>query len=208
MNFLRNLDLYRAIVLISLILLPIGGWMVSKVDKEIEACKVAITSATKVGGLIEEIGKLQRKVEVVVQNKRSMSDSIRDPRTYFQGQLLQSGPGLKANDFTLQEPKEELSALPSKQRIADYVVDIVWPRKDMAVKMDFVHAAIFNCESGASGVSEAAQQSVWRLRDLKLVNLTDPSAFSGAKTPPPELDDKWQIQEMKFARREPRKSSN
>lgn len=208
MNFLRNLDLYRGIVLLSLVLLPIGGWMVTNVDKEIAACKLAITNASKAGGLIEEIGKLQRKVEVVVQNKRSMSDSIKDPSTYFQGQLLLSGPGLKANDFSLQGPKEELSALPSKQRIADYVIDIVWPRKDMAVKMDFVHAALFNCESGASNASEAAQQSVWRLRDLKLVNLTDANAFSGAKTPPPELDDKWRIEEMKFARREPRKSAN
>jgi hypothetical protein len=134
-----------------------------------------------------------------------MSDSIKDPRTYFQGQLLQSGPGLKANDFSIQDPKEEPSTMASKQPIVDYVVDIAGWRKDLPVKLDFLYAAIYNCESGASAVSEAAQQSVWRLRDLKVVNASDPTGFSGGKTPPPELKDEWLIQELKFARREPRK---
>jgi len=30
---------------------------------------------------------------------------------------------------------------------------------------------------------------VWRLRDLKVVNASDPTGFSGGKTPPPELKD-------------------
>lgn len=205
MSFLRNLDAYRVIVLVCLVLLPIGFWLVRELDKEIELCQATIASAKRNGGLIEEIGKLQRKVEVVVQNKRSMSDSIKDPRTYFQGQLLQSGPGLKANDFSIQDQKEEAGTLASKQPIVDYVVDITGWRKELPVKLDFLYAAIYNCESGASAVSEAAQQSVWRLRDLKVVNASDPTNFSGGKTPPPELKDEWLIQELKFARREPRK---
>lgn len=205
MNILRNLDAYRVIVIVCLALLPLGWWLVRDLEKEIDACRATIAAARREKGLIEEIGKLQRKVEVVVQNKRSMSDSIKDPRTYFQGQLLQSGPGLKANDFSIQDPKEEPSTLASKQAIVDYVVDIAGWRKDLPVKLDFLYAAIYNCESGASAVSEAAQQSVWRLRDLKVVNASDPTGFSGGKTPPPELKDEWMIQELKFARREPRK---
>lgn len=205
MNILRNLDAYRVIVIVCLVLLPLGWWLVRDLEKEIAACNATIRAAKGEKGLIEEIGKLQRKVEVVVQNKRSMSDSIKDPRTYFQGQLLQSGPGLKANDFSIQDPKEEPSTLASKQAIVDYVVDIAGWRKDLPVKLDFLYAAIYNCESGASAVSEAAQQSVWRLRDLKVVNASDPTGFSGGKTPPPELKDEWLIQELKFARREPRK---
>jgi len=202
---LRNLDAYKVIVLVAALALPLGWWQVKKLDQEIAACEQTIAAARRPGGLIEEIGQLQRKVEVVVQNKRSMSDSIKDPRTYFQGQLLQSGPGLKANDFSIQDQKEEPGTLASKQPIVDYVVDITGWRKELPVKLDFLYAAIYNCESGASAVSEAAQQSVWRLRDLKVVNASDPTNFSGGKTPPPELKDEWLIQELKFARREPRK---
>jgi len=202
---LRNLDAYKVIVLVAALALPLGWWQVKKLDQEIAACEQTIAAARRPGGLIEEIGQLQRKVEVVVQNKRSMSDSIKDPRTYFQGQLLQSGSQLKVNDFSLQDARPEQATLASKQPVTDYVIAIDWPnKKDLPVPLDFLYAAIFNCESGASAVSEAAQQSVWRLRDLRVVNL-EAMGLTGGRVPPPELPDKWIIEEMKFARREPRK---
>jgi len=202
---LRNLDAYKVIVLVAAVALPLGWWQVKKLDGEIAACVQTIAAAKRPGGLIEEIGQLQRKVEVVVQNKRSMSDSIKDPRTYFQGQLLQSGSQLKVNDFSLQDARPEQATLASKQPVTDFVIAIDWPnKKDLPVGLDFLYAAIFNCESGASAVSEAAQQSVWRLRDLRVVNL-EAMALTGGRVPPPELPDKWIIEEMKFARREPRK---
>ena len=100
MNFLRSMDLYKAIVLLSLVLLPLGGWWVMRLENKIDASKKAIDEARRPGGLIEEIGSLQRKVEVVVQNKRSTSDSINDPRTYFEGQIL-AGRWFRAEDQRL-----------------------------------------------------------------------------------------------------------
>lgn len=213
MKLLREMDLYKAIVLVSVVALPLLGWWVHDLDQQIVASRKAIDEATRAGGLLEQIGSLQRKVEVVVQNRLSTSESIKEPRAYFEGQILasaQGSGGLKANDFSPNPPREELFTLPSRQRIADYVVDIGWPRKDLVVPMDFVYAVLFNCESGASRMQTQVQQSVWKLRELRLDNATDERIardIQGFKTPPPELADKWSIKQMSFARREPRKGS-
>lgn len=209
MSFLRNMDLYKAIVLLSLVLLPLGGWLLNRQDEDIAACRKAIADATRPGGLIEQIGGLQRKVEIVVQNRHAMSDAIKDPGVYFQDQILAGvGSGLKSNDFTPMPPREEVSTLKnSKQRVADFVVDINWLRKD-PVPMDFIYAVLFNCESGARAVSvgDPVEQSVWKLRELVVENATGERLLSARKTPPPQLDDKWTIRRMSFVRREPKKA--
>jgi hypothetical protein len=206
MNFLRNLDLYTSIVLLSLVLLPAGGFWIWKLDGEIAASKKAIDDATRKGGLLEEIGTLQRKVEVVVQNERSTSDAIRLWRTYFEGQILAAGgAALKTNDFVPNEPKEEPGPTIGKQATTDHVCQIAWQNKALTVQMDFVFAVLFNCESGARAGGDAAQQSVWKLRSLRLENATDEKILRANQTPPAELADKWSIQEMAFARREPKK---
>jgi hypothetical protein len=213
MNFLRTMDLYKAIILLSLILLPLGGWWVYDLEKSITASKRAIDDATRrPGGLLEEIGSLMRKIEVVVQNRRSTTESINDPGTYFEGQIFATvGSGLKANDFKLEAPREELATLPSRQRIADYVVDILWPRKELVVPLDFIYGVLFNCESGARdaarGGDSVDQQSIWKLRELEILNASAEAFMQGYKTPPPQLEDSWKIRKMAFARREPRKAS-
>ncbi|MBX3462211.1 MAG: hypothetical protein KF830_03495 [Planctomycetes bacterium] len=209
MSFLRSLDLYKAVILLSLVLLPLGGWAIWQLDQEIAASQKAIQEAKRPGGLLEQIGTLQKKVEIVVQNKLSTSDTIHMPRRYFEGQILQAGgASLKTDDFGLTDPKEEPATLSGsrQQRASDFVVDVTWPRNDFAVKLDFVYAVLFNCESGA-GAGSAAGQSIWKLRELQLQNATDERLLSGYKTPPPELADKWTIRSMKFARREPRKGT-
>lgn len=204
MNFLRNLDLYKAIVLLSIVLLPFGFWMIKRQDDEIDACKRTIAAATRSNGLLEQIGSLQRKVEIVVQNKRSMSDSIKNPGTYFEEQILAASNGvLKPNDFNPSPPLVQNQTLKSKQRIADYVVDIAWARKDLPLPLDFVFAVLWNCESGARLNAQQAQQSVWKLRALEIVNATDDRLLRDNRTPPAQLEDKWTIKVMKFARREP-----
>lgn len=208
MSFLRNLDLYKAIVLLSIVLLPVGYWQIRQQDESILACEKAITEATRQGGLLQQIGALQRKVEVVVQNKTSMSDAIKDPAGYFQTQILAAGgSGLKTNDFQPLTPSTEpgFTAKGSKQRTTDHVVEIKWTRDEMTVPMDFVYAVLFNCESGARAAAEQVQQSVWKLRELKLENGTDTRSLLAYKTPPQELSDKWVVKTMKFARREPTK---
>ena len=66
MNPFRNMDLYKAIVLLSFVVLPLGGWWCYTLDQEILADRKAIHEATRSGGLLERIGNLQKKVEIVV----------------------------------------------------------------------------------------------------------------------------------------------
>lgn len=199
-----NMDLYKGIVLAALLLLPLGGWAVYDGARQIEACNAAIAEATRGGGVLEEVGGLQRKVEVVVQNKRGVSDAIEKPTTYFEGQITAAGGGnLKVSDFTLVGPKVEGGTMAgTKQSISDYVLDVNWPRNDFAVPMDFVYAVLFNCESGA-GLDPTKSQSVWKLRNVELVNATDERLLQTFSTPPAELQDKWKIRSMAFVRREP-----
>jgi hypothetical protein len=145
-----------------------------------------------------------------VQNVRSTADAINAPGTYFEGQILAAGgAGIKVSDFNPKEPKDEQWTMPppTRQPVTDWVVDIDWVRKDLVVPMDFVYAVLFNCESGARQAGDTAQQSVWKLRELQLVNATDPAILNRSDTPPQELLDRWKINSMKFARREPRRKT-
>jgi hypothetical protein len=207
MNFFRKLDLYRGIILLCLVALPACGWWCWQQEQAITQCKDAIWKATKPGGLLEQIGALQKKVELVVENRVSTSDAIKMPRPYFDGQILAAASqGLTTTDYSLTDPKEESAVLGGgKTRAADFVVDVTWKRKDLALPLAFVYAVLFNCESGnKTGVSRDGQRSVWKLRDLEIVNATDEKLDNSHNTPPAELEDKWFIKKMQFARREPR----
>ncbi|MEO6594155.1 MAG: hypothetical protein ABIP94_05330 [Planctomycetota bacterium] len=207
MRFLRNLDLYKVIVLLSLVLLPLGGWWCIKKRETIEACKDSIYNATKPNGALEQIGALQKKVEVVSQNRRNTSEAINLPRTYFEGRIIQSGLGLKNDDFSISDPKGEPanmgSGSKSKQKADDFVVDVTWKRNDLAPKWDFIYSVLFNCEAGYGVTADASRQSVWKLRELSLENATE--GAKAPKPPPPDLEDRWSIKKMSFARREPTK---
>lgn len=207
MSFFRKLDLYKGIILLCLIALPACAWWCWQQEKDITACKDAISRATRPGGLLEKIGELQKKIELVVENRVSTSDAIKIPATYFDAQILAAASqGLTTTDYQLTGPKEEAAVMGGgKQKASDFVVDVTWKRKDLTLPLAFIYAVLFNCESGnKTGVSRDGQRSVWKLRDLDIVNATEEKVLEVYKTPPAELGDNWQIKKMSFARREPR----
>ena len=203
MSFFKEMDLYKAIILLSALLLPAGAWYISGLDEQITRCEAARRAATKRGGYLEEIGKLQKQIEVVAQNRRAVS--IENPSTYFETQIRAANPALRAADFSPKQPKGSPRTV-GRQKVIDQVVAIDWGRGESRreVKLDFVYAVLFNCESGARANGAAGgPPSVWKLRSLRLDNATNKNAGRG-KTPPPEFEDRWTIQKMEFARREPR----
>ena len=212
MRLLRSLDLYKFIVLLAAVLLPLGWLWVRNLDESIRLCRLAITDATRPGGFLEQIGNLQKKVEVVIANKFSTSEAIDKPQLYFQSQILAAGgTTLKPDDFQLPgDPKEKSAWMGnSQQRASDFVAEVAWKRNDLKVPMAFIYAVLFNAESGARvGGDQAGQQSVWKLRELQIVNATDERVTGSNKTPPAVLEDNWSIKLMKFARREPRKQGS
>jgi hypothetical protein len=202
---MKNLDLYKVIVLLSLVLLPAGYWYCLGIEDAIAASKKAIAEAKRPGGTLEQIGGLQKKVEVVVQNRLITSDATNQPSVYFDRQILSGaiGQGLSNTDFGIDPPRIDTAVIPgSKQRAADHVVAITWKRKDLFVRLSFLYAVLFNCESGARA-GGGVTQSIWKLRELEFVNATNKLLLSGWRTPPPELQDSWEISRMSFARREP-----
>jgi hypothetical protein len=214
MKFLKEMDLYKGIVLLSVILLPIGAYYLSGLDKQLDDCRLALRNATKKGGYLEEIGRLQKKIETVALNDGSTKGAVENSKVYFETQIgLASNGKLSANAYRIVTPQPRtLKILKSKQSVTEHKVKIEWGRPGQSgadrlpkFKMDFIYAMLFNCESGATDTrNSAGGLSVWRLKDLHLKNAT----MSGKNTrkggvPDPELDDSWSIQTMVFARREP-----
>ena len=206
MSFLKTMDLYKGIILMSVLLLPAGAWWVNDLQKKIESCEASLRDSTRAGGWLEEIGSLQKKIEMVAQNSRTTSRAIENPAVYFQGQIMSVSSNIRANDFNPGKSKPENTTV-GKQKVTDHVVDIKWGTSSnkTKVRMDFIYAVLFNCESGArKGVEATGSPSVWRLRDVHVQNASADGWLSRKRTPEPEMEDAWYIKKMKFARREPR----
>lgn len=207
MSFLRDIDLYKGVILLSLILLPLAGWWIYRAGEEIKAAERAVVEASRNGGYIEEIGKLQRQIEIVERNKTSASQAKLDHGTYFQGQIYQSAKNqaIGTNDFQVSAAREEGATTGSKQSAKDYVVKIDFVKrgnKDLLFTRELLFAVLFNCESGARG-GESQLPSIWKLRSLELRNEALAGGGSTVGTPPLELEDSWVIRKLEFARREP-----
>lgn len=206
MKFLREMDLYRALILICLLAMPVCGWWCYQTDLQIKDCEKAIQEATRSGGVLEQIGALQKKVEQVVLNKVTTSDATKQPRLYIEQQMMAAASqSLAPTDFSITDPKEETAQTGSKQKAVDYVAEVTWKRKDLSLSLAFIYAVLFNVESGARlGSEQVGLQSIWKLRQLSIVNATNERLATSLEVPPPELEDKWLIKTLTFARREPR----
>lgn len=205
MKWLQSLDAYTALILVCLLAAPVLGWWCYDQQQQIDACQKAIADAPRI---LEDIGAMQKKVEIVVQNRSVTSAATQSPREYFEGQILAAASqNLSRNDFTLNDPVEDNVTI-GKQAVTDFTAEVKWLRKDLSLPLAFIYAVLFNCESGArAGGDAAAVQSVWKLRKLEIVNATSDKFTSATPdfAPPLELEDRWQVRAMSFVRREPRR---
>jgi hypothetical protein len=201
MKLLQDLDLYKVIIIVSLLLLPVvGGWSYW-LQGELEAGRTALYNATKREGDLEEIGKFQKAVEEQMRSNLTQQSGPDNFNVYFQqcifSSVSQGGEGtrgLRGTDFSIT-PKGVEAAGPKAE---DQVVSITWKRggKDpMPLSRSFLLAVLFNCESSSP---------IWKLRELSIKN-ADPALQQGrAKAPPPELEDSWLVTSMVFGSRQPR----
>lgn len=207
MNPLRNMDLYKGVILASLLLLPVTGWWINGTMETIEATRRAISAATRTDGYLMEIGKLQKQIETVEANRVS-NTGLGEVKVYFQNQLHLADPvNLKDDDFTVLPVQQEHTRIGQQQEVTDHVVGIRFERrggKDFVMSREFLFAMLFNCESGAQGHGQtSAVPSIWKLRKLHVKNDSVPDN-KGA--PPQPLEDRWVVRSLEFARREPRKN--
>lgn len=192
-KFFKELDLYKGIVLVSWLLLPVVGGWAYWLQGELKRADTALHDAMRTGGDLEEIGKYQKAVEEQRRNSASRTEVVDNPRVYFDKCIRvadQSG-NLKRTDYEIN-PKGTTNGGKNAQ---DTIVDIDF--KDMALNRDFLMAVLFNCE---------ASSPVWKLRALSIRNADMKNHGYGRRKepPPPELSDKWEIQKLEFASRAPR----
>lgn len=210
MKWLQSLDLYKVVIFGSLLLLPVAGWWIKKTNDAIATANRAIVEASKPGGQIEEIGKLQKQLEIVEANRVVSSGMTGSVDVYFDGQIFRSAQsgGIDKNQFKINPPRDEVVQTSSKQSARDFIVKVDWLQrggKDFTFTRDLLFAVLFNCESGARGTTATQAPSIWKLYSLKVANATIQREAAQQLSPPPETEDQWTVGKMEFARREPNK---
>lgn len=192
MSLFRDMDLYKGIIILSLLLIPGALGFVFWVQGELQAAQAAVAAAERPRtGEIEKIGALQRQFETVDQNAASVRTSGGSPAVYFQNQITTSSKGtIGANDYEVSP--EKTSAVPGRRDAQDQLVSINF-RKGLVLPRALIHALVFNCES--AGVQ------VWKLRRLRVSNVEIAKLRNQA--PPQTVADDWEIGTLEFARRKP-----
>jgi hypothetical protein len=212
MKSLKNLDLYKGVILLCLIALP-GVWLwIRSTQQSIERAEQAILDATRPGGYLEEIGMLQKQLRTVEDNRSNASNQTGNVSTYFEEQIFRSAVAgqINKNQFNISPPREEPATTGKKQLVKDIIVKIDWMPlggKEFVFTRAFLFAVLFNCESSARSKDSAPLPSIWKLHTIKLVNGTASKLASQQLAPPAELQDEWIVTNMQFARREPRKEA-
>lgn len=191
---MKDLDLYKAIILLSVVLIPVAGWFAYNETKQLEYGQKAVRNATKRGGVLERIGALQKQLEGIkasIREEGGLGHLI-----YFDRRINESARGndLKQTDYTIGDEQVRMK---KSLRANDYEVDIQFRRnnKPLPLPRPFVHAVLLNCEA----FSES-----WRLRKLQMRHAEHFKA-RGSKPPPKTISDNWDVQKITFARREPAK---
>jgi hypothetical protein len=197
MKLLGEMDLYKAIILASFVLLPAAGGWVYWLDGQIGQTSVAMDRAKD---QIKEIGVLQKQMETVVANEKGGGISEQNPNEYFEGKIIGSvtGGGIGKDDFTFEPNVRETQVSVGKGKAVDNEVGIIFGkqgvvRTDFKVSREYLFALIYNVE----------QQQIWKLRTLQITNGTNTAELIAHKTPPAELEDKWIVNALRFVKRKP-----
>ena len=190
-NLFQNLDLYKVIILASVVLLPIVGFWAYHLEGQLKMGRIAIANATKRGGHLEEVGKYQEAVEKQVRNK-SNGQGGEAAAIYFNKWIVNSAPRLKRTNFTFGTPQ---SKQVHQRKAVDTTLSIDFKdgNKKLPLTRDELLAILFNAES---------QSPVWKLRSLAIRNV-DIRGSGGGRDPKATLEDKWDVQQMIFASRKP-----
>ncbi len=202
MGFFKNMDLNKAMILGSLLLLPVALGFVYWVQGRLEVAQRAVASAERSGGELEKIGKAEQQLETIRQNVQR-GGLTENHRLYFEQRILSSvrDGGIKSTDF---EISNQVPHRVSKASAIDQEVTIQFRRdgKELDLNRDFIYAVLFNCESGGS--------QVWKLRELRIANTpaAEASRSRGRQIPPKTVDDLWQVKKLVFVRREPDSSAH
>ena len=193
--FFQELDLYKAIILCSLVLLPVVGGWAYVLQGDIEEAKIAVANAKRRGGDLEQIAQHQKAIEeqnrsVALQGSQADSFS-----TYFDriiGLSMEQGAGtIGSTDYSITKRGDQRAG----RDAMDTLVDIRFNKDVGPLHRGFLMAIMYNAE---------LESPTWKLRKLHIKN-AGVSRRAGTRSGPPpvETEDKWLVQEMVFATRKP-----
>ncbi|HLU38100.1 MAG TPA: hypothetical protein VK081_01870 [Planctomycetota bacterium] len=189
----KQFDLYKWIIIVSLVVMPLAGGWVYWLEQKIERGERAIALATRPRtGELYTIGRLLHEIEVLAKSAGTASDGS-DPGVYFDRQIIQSSEGLRSTDYKI----DPAGATPNPDsRSIDRIWKIEFKRdnKPLPLSRELIQAVLFNIE---------AHSPAWRLRSLHMRAEDVRQLQNRGANPPPEIGDNWTIDKMEFARREP-----
>jgi hypothetical protein len=200
-NWFKNLDLERAIILVSLLLMPVAGGWVYYLNNQIKDGIRATAVATKQNGLIERIATLKKQITQFKQGERA-GDTDKEPRLYFEkavrdAQAKDRGAGvIGSGDFSIAVDNRRKS-VPGNRKLEDTQLTMHFKkagRTPYSVGRSFINAFIFNVEAGGA--------RVWKLRNFRMVNELYKGLRGKKQMPPEEIPDRWFPETLVFARRQ------
>ncbi len=194
---MKDMDLYKVIILLSVVLIPAACGFVYVVNGQLVVAKRAIADAKKRGGDLEEIGALRSQFAQIKKSSRR-AQSLKGPGQFFERSILSAATGgIKVDDIQIGTEVDKAVTSP---RATDVEVDIKFEKAGKGkfpLPRDFINAVLFNCEATGS--------KVWKLRQLKMVNEEVSKTRRTKGAPPRTVQDNWVVSMLKFARRTPEK---
>lgn len=189
----KQFDLYKVIIVASLLLSPFAGGWAYWLQGRITEGEAALKQAKSSRGPLQAIGLLQQEVDAM-RAKSNNTQAEADPRTYFDVWVSRSSSGLKRNDYVINNLQDA--------RVSDLkAVDRQWAiefkeggKTQLPLARELITFILHNIE----GHSPA-----WRLRTLHLKNRETRELRGRGGKPPPEVADEWFVDRMVFAKREP-----
>jgi hypothetical protein len=194
-RIISGMDLYKGIILASLVLTPGFGIWAWTLRNEIDRGHLAIHNARKRDGDLTTIGLYERQVENQREINRKMGDQGVNPLEYFVTQILRSVNGLRRDDFRLGNIQQQQRP---REGTVDSMIDVEFQLggKEKVLPREAIWAVMLNLEQTLR---------TWKLRELRIRNRDVLETTRTAKAPPPETGDDWVIERMQFAVREPLK---
>ncbi len=198
-DWLKNLDLERAIILVSLLLMPVAGGWAYYLNNQIDAGLEARDAATKSKGFIERIATLQKQITQFKKGERA-GDTDTEPRLYFEKAVRDAQAkdtvDIGRADFSIAVDRR-LKAVTGNRKLKDTELTMNFRKQGRtayAVGRSFINAFIFNVEVGGS--------RVWKLRNFRMVNELYKELRGKKEMPPEEIPDRWFPEKLVFARRQ------
>lgn len=198
---MKNLDLEKWVIILSLLLLPVVAWWVMSLHEQLVSADKALLDARAPKGVISQVYDLQLMIDATKKELRKQGGEAIRAGTYFQNRLDSSLRGNKG--LTLSRSDITVAAQPALTRkktkstpgYQDVSVKITFGKSGKKLlPRSFINAFVVNSES---------QSPIWKLRTLHMVNKDFTGRSGRSAVPPLEMSDEWQVRRLTFARRKP-----